>query len=245
MTDDLEFGVDISNWSGYITAAQAECWKREGIRFVVCGTQVFDTCRQQLAVATEAGLKVEAYVYLYLDGDPEYQVRAARRTISGFPVDRLWLDFEDSDPCPMPIIDFIRKSVSACGDFPCGIYTGSWWWTPRMGQTTEFAHLPLWIAHYDGVAKLDSPPLAPGWYPTMKQYRGSHELCGVTVDVNVRRKTVDCGLYALALEWLDRCRELETLVFNAGEQGANPTALRLIAVRMNQIAAEWEAILKP
>lgn len=197
----IERGVDISNWSGLISTEEAKCWKAHDQRFVVCGTQRRGTARQQLDVASGVGLGVEAYVYLYWAYNVPAQVRLALDTIRGFPVKRLWIDCEADASAYGPersverasaLEALIRQAVRACGDFPCGIYTGYWWWGPNMLGCDEFTNLPLWVALYNGQPRLDNcPDLLPGWKPTMKQYTNTTSLCDVSVCKDCREEATE------------------------------------------------------
>ena len=181
--------LDISHWSGNITDAEAQCWNTNGVVHVVAGTQVPEVTLQQLETALNAGLTVDAYVVLYWDFHITQQVQTALDMIQGVPVGRLWLDVEvyPGGRSRAQLEALIQEGFDTCGTFPCGIYTGKWWWDAYMGGSTAFSSAPLWYAYYDMIPSLDTWPSQSfgGWpAPTAKQY-DIGRACGVTVDFNV------------------------------------------------------------
>lgn len=183
------YGVDISLWSGPITDTELDCLWDEGVRHVIAGTQNPRITRQQLDAALEAGMTVDAYVYLHWDEDMEVQVRESVALASEYPVGRLWLDVEQ-EPGELEVEDLerlIETAADACGSFPCGIYTGKWFWDAYMEGSEVGADLPLWYAVYDGEPSMDtwSAQQFGGWdEPWGKQFMGDGTLCGVGLDEN-------------------------------------------------------------
>ncbi len=187
--------VDVSLWSGVITDAEVACWASHGVTHVVAGTQNPRITRQQLAMAVAAGMTVDLYVYLHWDGDIPGRVADAVALAAEFPIGRIWLDAEDEPEgrTPAALHALLTDALSACGDFPCGIYTAAWWWDPAMGASTAFSNHPLWYAHYD-----NSPNTATwswqsfgGWAtPAAKQYDERY-LCGIDVDLNTMELVPD------------------------------------------------------
>lgn len=185
------FAVDVSHWSGTITASEVACWKANGVEHVVPGTQVENITRQQLQAALDGGMSVDAYVVLYWDGDIDAQVRAALEMVRGFPIRRLWLDVEvyPAGRSVAQLESLVQEGLDACGGMDCGIYTAQWWWDAYMRGSTRFSHVPLWYAFYDNVPRLGtwSYQAFGGWpEPSGKQYT-TGSLCGVTIDYNVMR----------------------------------------------------------
>ena len=189
--------VDISFWSGNLTDGDVACWESNGIEHVVAGTQVAEITIQQLETAVNGGLTVDAYVVLYWDADITQQVQTALAMIQGYPVGRLWLDVE-VNPGGLTsgqLEALIQEGVDACGVFPCGIYTGKWWWDSYMNGSTAFSSVPLWYAYYDQIPSLDTWPSQNfgGWpSPSAKQYSIGYA-CGVTVDFNVMHVNSSSG----------------------------------------------------
>lgn len=123
----------------------------------------------QAAAARAHGCTVGGYVWVYVGPDGRVQVAnalatAARAQIELGPSNPLWLDCEDFTDGSYPSLGVIRQAVAECQrrGLAVGIYTGSWWWSPRTGDSAEFSALPLWYASYDGRAMLGSPGFG-GW----------------------------------------------------------------------------------
>ncbi|TAK36701.1 MAG: hypothetical protein EPO21_01735 [Chloroflexota bacterium] len=126
----------------------------------------------QINSARDNGCSVGAYVWAYGSLDPRQTVRdavgLARRCELEPPV--LWIDCETyvvrgKVDDPGPDANWLRAAAEEChvlGVLPA-IYTGGWWWHQYMDNTTEFADLPLWTAHYDEIADLDQVTLFGGW----------------------------------------------------------------------------------
>jgi hypothetical protein len=189
----MDHALDVSNYSGVFGAEAVACWRALGYQHLVCGTQRPEITHRQLEAALGGGMTVDAYVYLYWRFAIAEQVRAAFDTIAGVNVGRLWLDCEDAPGGrpPHEIVDLISQAASACGQFPHGIYTGRWWWEPNTANSTAFSHLPLWHAEYTPAPSV-LPDFAAfqgygGWTrPLMWQYQGTTQVCGISVDLNLR-----------------------------------------------------------
>ena len=80
---DPVFATDISFWSGNISATEISCWRGRGVQHVVTGTQNRDIARQQLQMAVNGGMTVDAYVLLYWNFDITQQVQNALSIIEG------------------------------------------------------------------------------------------------------------------------------------------------------------------
>ena len=146
----------------------------------------------------DAGVTVDAYVYLYWRRDVRAEVARALETIEDLPVGRLWVDCEDDSSGIEPgvIVELIDTAVEACALIPAGIYTGRWWWAPATSDSRRFSDLPLWHAQYTRSADerpvFDAFTAYGGWTrPLMWQFRGTTQLCGVSVDLNLREVNVD------------------------------------------------------
>jgi GH25 family lysozyme M1 (1,4-beta-N-acetylmuramidase) len=188
----IRLAVDVSNYSGPISPEQARCLRQAGVEHLIAGTQVASICRQQLEAALEAGLTIDAYVYLHWRRDVVAEVQSARGTLAGLQVGRLWLDCED-DPAGLSAAEVVGRvgaALEACGPAACGIYTGRWWWLPGTGNSTEFAGLPLWHAEYtfspEARPDFDAFQSYGGWTrPSMWQFQGTTQVCGLSVDLDL------------------------------------------------------------
>lgn len=71
-----------------------------------------------------------------------------------------------------------------------GIYASRYMWTSIMGgldKCTFFGSYPLWYAHYDNNANFNDWVSFGGWKnPTIKQFTGTTNLCGGSVDQNYK-----------------------------------------------------------
>jgi hypothetical protein len=91
----VQLAVDVSNYTGAITAEQARCLRSQGVEHLIAGTQVESIARVQLEAALAAGMTVDAYVYLYWRRDVRIEVARSVDIVTGLPVGRLWLDCEN------------------------------------------------------------------------------------------------------------------------------------------------------
>ncbi len=54
-----------------------------------------------------------------------------------------------------------------------------------MCGRTGFQSLPLWYPHYDNAPNFNDFAPFGGWTrPSIKQYRGNINVCGITIDAN-------------------------------------------------------------
>lgn len=119
--------------------------------------------------ARASGCTVGGYVWLYAGIPGGQQVDSALDTARAAGIvfserNPLWLDCEDYTDGTFPGLHVIRDAVQHCDALgvACGIYTGGWWWKPRTGNSTEFAHLPLWSSNYVNRPGLVDPGYG-GW----------------------------------------------------------------------------------
>ena len=184
-------GVDVSNYTGEIAPEQIACLVSNGIGYLIAGTQVPETTRQQLTAARDGGLTIGAYLYLYFD-DPVFKARVQRGIEIALEFDcMLWLDVEDEEHTlsHIDVIAKLRVAQMACEDVgvSVGIYTSRSKWTKLTGNSDQFQALPLWDANYDVPKEFDAyfQPYG-GWVrPMIHQFKGSNrDYCGVLTDIN-------------------------------------------------------------
>src|SRR5437868_655932 len=136
--------VDMSRWGGALTAMEAQAIWNLGVHNIKVGDGwggaggAGEWARQQASVwltptATQLGATLDAYIYLYMAGDPEEQVGNAFATLDGFPVRIWWLDAEDVESPQLSPSQRESFLVAAHAEVErrggrCGIYTGQWWW---------------------------------------------------------------------------------------------------------------------
>ena len=96
-----------------------------------------------------------------------------------------WASFSGASNCAH-VTEAVNR-VRARGKTP-GIYTNYYMWESIMGGANQCAGLgnvPLWYAHYDGLASFSDFRSFGGWTkPNMKQYIGDTTLCGAGVDLS-------------------------------------------------------------
>jgi len=176
--------VDMSSWSGEFTTREAREMKAHGVGLIIVNTWG-PYCRQQLDSGLKAGLRLQAYTYHYLSIPAANRLSPALRMISGFPVERLWHDYEDDENqmSVAGVIDHIRGAVAFLdGIIPDGIYSRREWWMRRTSGCREFIHKPSWVADYDwDPSLLTASQLVDGWPVTLKQYSNTTNFCGQSV----------------------------------------------------------------
>lgn len=183
--------IDMSSWGGRFTDEEAEAAKAAGVRLNIVNTWG-EWCRQQAEMTLAHALNLEAYTYLYFSLNPSARVQQGLDALYGFALPGIyWLDAED-DPgglSPSKVVAYFREAVAAveAHGLQPGIYTRRSWWVPNTDDCQDFAHLPLWDARYDGVPSMDYFEDYGGWpRPLMKQYAGTSEVGGQSVDINYR-----------------------------------------------------------
>jgi GH25 family lysozyme M1 (1,4-beta-N-acetylmuramidase) len=196
-----QLSVDCSNYQGDLPQAVFDSWRDAGCKTVICGTDGSGTnpivFPQQAFKAATAGMNVEAYIYLYFgaNGVPSDVLGRTRqklnmiRSVGG--IKRVWIDCEDttSGLAPSDLLHLIGQACDAvrAEGYEVGIYTGGWWWRPYTADSTQFSHLPLWTADYDGNADLEFSSPFGGWSSLYrKQYtdKGRLGIYGADLDLN-------------------------------------------------------------
>jgi hypothetical protein len=195
----MTLAVDISNYTGSITADQVSAWRDAGVGLVI--VQAVDPpagyppgrTGQQLRVLNQAGMPAEAYVFFWFDSDPSH-VNRALALLEGVNVRRVWLDLEDvaakgytQDQTEAKVTDALQScdAWSTAHDLPSatGIYTGAWYWTNAlyMGNTQAFKTRDLWDAHYDYIPDAAQGFQSYGGWDSckVKQHIGTSVFCGV------------------------------------------------------------------
>jgi hypothetical protein len=182
---------DVSNYTDELTPEVLAKWKTEGVELVIIqavdppiGYPVGKT-RTQIQQCLDAGLAVDAYIYLWFDAAIA-DVQKKLALLNGFPIRQVWLDVEDTAAARYNQATTearVAEALGECDRFPTtfrrptGIYSGPWFWTDAryMANTTAFSERVLWDSDYDGV-----PDTEAGWTPyggwlsrAIKQYAGS------------------------------------------------------------------------
>lgn len=175
--------IDISNWTGRISRGQVACWRAQGVRLVIVGTQDAAIASQQLAMLQEMEMPREAYVYLYLSAPTGEQVRAAQQIVAPYGCRRLWLDAEEETALDQFAVRELLHQARAAVTMPCGWYTRRGWWQQVTGDYQAFRADPLWDARYETDGVRPAWTAYGGWTaPAMTQYQGTTRLCDAAVD---------------------------------------------------------------
>ena len=122
-TPVLVKALDISVYSGTISASNVSNWMALGYTHLIVGTQNSTTAKQQLTTAVAGGMTVDTYKYLYFTSSMTTQVQNALAIGNGYPIGRIWLDVE-ADPGSLSVAQIvaqIQEAVDACGTTPYGI----------------------------------------------------------------------------------------------------------------------------
>jgi hypothetical protein len=200
----MTLAVDISNYTSLLTPAALGGLKSEGVSHVI--VQAVDPpapfppgrTRDQIQACLNAGLTVDAYIWLWFDLDPS-DIQRKLQLLDGLNIRQLWLDVEDTAASQYNQATTEQKVSAAlelCDAYATssgektGIYSGRWFWVDRryMANTETYKDRELWDANYDDVAEaaLGFAPYG-GWdHVAIKQYRGTSVLAGVSgLDLNV------------------------------------------------------------
>lgn len=199
--------VDMSNYTSPLTPENLQALKDAGVDLVIA--QAIDppagfpagVTRQQIQACLDAGLPVDAYLWLWFDLDVS-DIQRKLALLDGLQIRQLWLDVEDTAAVKYDQATCEGKvwaALAACDAWAddhhleqrrTGVYSGRWFWVDGryMGNTTAFSDRELWDANYDQVADaaLGYVPYG-GWAaPRIKQYRGTTSLAGISgLDLNV------------------------------------------------------------
>jgi hypothetical protein len=233
--------IDVSNYTSPLSAAALEAWRSNGVELVI--VQAVDPpagyppgqTRAQIQQCLDAGLVVDAYVWIWFDLDVE-DINRKLALLDGLAVRQVWLDVEDQAAARYDQATSEAKvgaALEACDGYQTssaertGVYSGRWFWADSryMGNTTAFSDRKLWDSDYDGIVDC-ATSFAPygGWTSrAIKQYAGTSEFCGVGgVDMNVLSDEEAAALHGGGEEpvpdidqgWLDK---KELVVQTAGE----------------------------
>jgi hypothetical protein len=195
------FAADLSNYTTALSPSALDVWKQHGFWLAIvqavsppAGYPAGKT-REQIQQCLDAGLVIDAYVYLWFDLDAS-DIRSKLGLLDGLSIRRIWLDVEDQAASKYDQATTEQKvmdALTACESWSynhgaseqVGIYTGAWFWTDQryMSNTTTFSGRELWDANYETDA------FAPygGWTSrAIHQYQGTTSLGGISgIDLNV------------------------------------------------------------
>lgn len=185
--------LDVSNYDWPLPAL---CLAERGVERVIVGCQRPHFSTQQVGLLRAANIEVsDLYTFLYFGFDPASETQKAldvARLQGG--IRTIWLDCESTGQHDRAInaeqrISELHTCVNMVQDagYRCGIYTGGWWWPMPfgMGNSTEFAHLPLWHSAYFDDGREVRKVAYGGWTDVaIHQYSSSIVVCGRERDHN-------------------------------------------------------------
>lgn len=156
-------GIDSDNYDGPVAATHYQMLRENyGMRFNILGLEAQQPYVQhQLQASAEAGLDVPfCYKFLYWSPSDLERMAQACRWQKPIAID---CEYSTNWP-PERVVERIHqaKELLLREGLYWGIYTGSWWWRPKTGDSQAFAGDRLWHAQYswgDGVLPpLEAPP---------------------------------------------------------------------------------------
>ena len=201
------YGVDMS---ALTSASSFECLLLSNHTFMIArayhsygGIDV--NAPKTISNAINAGY-LEANVGVYMfpcysqTHKPEDQVAEMLKGLSDSRYSSIWIDMETNTS---PNCGWSQNYDSNCAFTQAlvaaaqksgkkvGIYASIHMWNVIMGGTDRclhFSNLPLWYAHYDGVASFSDFQSFGGWKePSIKQYKGTTSLCSASVDLSWKK----------------------------------------------------------
>ncbi|AKK02087.1 glycoside hydrolase family 25 protein [Corynebacterium epidermidicanis] len=183
-------GIDVASWQGAIDwhgVAGAE----QKFAFVKA-TEGLDYTNPQyhadITAADASGLTTGSYHYGRPNTDPIAQARHYAAAYKAHPQDLPpVLDIEQTDGVGVGELqnwtrDFLGEVERQTGRKPM-VYTYRYFWEQDMGNTTEFAHYPLWFAAYQS----EVPTQLPGGWQQMAfwQRTGEGRVTGINTPVDM------------------------------------------------------------
>lgn len=184
-----------------------KCFVKEGYTFLVTRAYksygAFDSnAVTTLVNAKNAGM-TDAGVYLFpcigTTKSPQAQVNEMVQGLHSSTYNTVWIDVEtNSSPnCGWSKdvnfnCNFLKEMVAAVKNAgkQVGIYASHYMWISIMGSATncpDFTNVPLWYAHYDHVPSFTDFQGFGNWKtPAVKQYAGTTNMCGGSVDLNFK-----------------------------------------------------------
>ena len=182
---------DDGNGNHRHTADDMARLKRAGIDLIIPGAFHGETenphVEECLRLGREAGMFTATYTVVITDG--RHSVDAAKR-LCGAEWDHLSfvaIDVEVEDIAvgvTVAQIAVAERRIRDAGQEPW-IYTRGSFWREHVGNSTNFKHLRLWSADYDGDPAFDFQAPYGGWTKAMlggKQFLNTHTFQGLEMD---------------------------------------------------------------
>lgn len=194
--------IDISNFwlpgivSDYEARQLMGAVKDLGFKRVIAGTQVPSVCYQQLDAASNVGLEIAAYIQMDWSKSVSEQLYNAQYAIDTLRIKDLAITVE-TPVLSVAGMHFEPKQLTQAfsmarklGFKNLSIYTNFDNWNRLMHNSEAFRSYPLWYAHYDDLANVNSARawrvdgFGGWWQPAMKQYAQNVDVAGINADLN-------------------------------------------------------------
>lgn len=194
--------LDISNYTGNITAQNVADWKANGVDTVIVGLLYpsypypIGVAHQQLATLISGGMRVECYA-------ESQSITYSWQFVQQFKpfIERIWVAAEEDHIDAVWLDQELAFADSLNLLQPAGIYTGHWWWWDKP-FAEKYADRPLFLADYDGYLT----PLHPWTDVTVWQHAGTSTFANVpNVDLNIYYRQVTAP--ALAVQETELTRD--------------------------------------
>ena len=180
----------------------SQCFAASGVTRMIVGSSNYAISKDIIQASRAAGIAVEdlyGFIYYGLAWESRDLDNCLKLAAELGGIKRIWLDcesgfsdngVEDDTEAPGITVQYRlaktieqRNRVVAAGLEP-GIYTGSYWWASKMGNSNALSDLPLWLANYG--TNDPSNPREPiyyvdfgGWTEVAAhQYSSTIGLCG-------------------------------------------------------------------
>jgi len=189
-------GVDVSS---SVSESDWNCLKQNGYTYAIVrawrstGSPDPDAAAS-IKAANEAGVATDVYFFPdYAEGNPTGQVQQAHSflTSNSIKYGTMWIDIEqppDWGNCAenYNFLSNLTSEAKSLG-MSIGIYVSANFWSSMLCNSKDFGNLQLWYADWDNQPNFNNFQSFGGWSsPTMKQYMGNGQSCGVGIDANYR-----------------------------------------------------------
>ncbi len=167
-------GVDVSHWQG---AVDWDLMVQRGVRFAIlkmteAATYKDDTFERNYNACKVRNITVGAYHFVRMNIDAQEQYAnivdsIGDRNLGIFALDCETNDGQSARTCTKVIRSLATKCQGIGGVQYPTIYTRKSWWDIYVQPSSDWATLPLWVAHWDAVY----PMLPADWtHHTIWQY---------------------------------------------------------------------------
>lgn len=188
----LELGFDYSCFvQPEISQAQAQAFRAAGLVRCCLAMDTSPETFNSAQALNAAGIKLDGYRELH--GPSSYASDTLKGIAAfdplskaGVKIRRYWLTAEDLSVGQRPdlLVPALHAAVAAAQGYDVGIYSGLWYWPLWMGNSTDFAKLPLWHAGYDHHADIEAVTYGGWTQMNAHQYDSPITVAGVPLDLD-------------------------------------------------------------